>query len=68
MFFSFLNDDTEAIAPDWLQQFVSRISLPGVAVAGPMLYYSDGTIQHAGVILGLGDVARHACCYEPYGS
>ncbi len=66
----FLNDDTEVIAADWLDQLVARVSLPQVAAAGPMLYYSDGTIQHAGVILGLGPsgIAGHACHREPRGS
>ena len=57
----FLNDDTEIITADWLEQLVARVSLPRVAAAGPMLYYPDGTIQHAGVILGLGGIAGHAC-------
>ena len=56
----FLNDDTEVIAADWLDQLVARVSLPQVAAAGPMLYYPDGTIQHAGVILGWVLVALRA--------
>lgn len=66
----FLNDDTEVIAADWLDQLVARVSLPQVAAAGPMLYYPDGTIQHAGVILGLGPsgIAGHACHGGPRGS
>jgi GT2 family glycosyltransferase len=64
----FLNDDTELIAPDWLEQLVARVSLPRVAAAGPMLYYPDGTIQHAGVILGLGGIAGHACHREARGT
>lgn len=64
----FLNDDTEVISADWLQQLVARVTLPGVAAVGPMLYYPDETIQHAGVILGLGGVAGHACCHEPRGT
>jgi O-antigen biosynthesis protein len=64
----FLNDDTEVITPDWLEQLVARVSLLRVAAAGPMLYYPDGTIQHAGVILGLGGIAGHACHREPRGA
>lgn len=64
----FLNDDTEAIKADWLDQLVARVMLPGVAATGPMLYYPDGTIQHAGVILGLSGVAGHACAHAPRGS
>ena len=74
----FLNDDTEAITADWLDQLVARVSLPQVAAAGPTLYYPDGTIQHAGVILGIGakashvdglsGIAGHACCHQPRSS
>jgi GT2 family glycosyltransferase len=63
----FLNDDTEVITSDWLEHLVARVSLPGVAAAGPMLYYPDHTIQHAGVILGLGGIAGHACHQETGG-
>ncbi|MBI3706006.1 MAG: glycosyltransferase, partial [Rhizobiales bacterium] len=64
----FLNDDTEVITADWLEQLVARVALPQVGAAGPMLYYPDGTIQHAGVILGLGGIAGHACHRERRGS
>ena len=64
----FLNDDTEVITRDWLEQLVARVSLPQVAAAGPMLYYPDGTIQQAGVILGLSGIAGHAYEGEPRGS
>jgi O-antigen biosynthesis protein len=64
----FLNDDTEVITPDWLEQLVARSLLPRVAAAGPMLYYPNGSIQHAGVILGLSGIAGHACHREPRGS
>ena len=64
----FLNDDTMVVTPDWIERLAARLSLPGVAVAGPTLYYPDDTIQHAGVILGLGGVAGHACQGLPKGS
>lgn len=63
-----LNDDTTIITPDWLEKLVARVSIPGVAAAGPMLYYPDDTIQHAGVILGFGGAAGHPCRLEPRGS
>ena len=64
-----LNDDTSIITPDWLERMVTRALLPGVAAAGPMLFYPNETIQHAGVILGLGSsgVAGHACLGTPRG-
>jgi O-antigen biosynthesis protein len=64
----FLNDDTEIVTADWLEILVSRVSLPQLAAAGPMLYYPDDTIQHAGVVLGLSGIAGHACLHEPRGS
>jgi GT2 family glycosyltransferase len=64
----FLNDDTTVITPNWLERLVARACQPGVAAAGPMLRYPDGRIQHAGVILGLGGVAGHACHGLPEGS
>jgi GT2 family glycosyltransferase len=65
----FLNDDTEVITGDWLEHLVARVLLPGVAAAGPILYYPNDTIQHAGVVLGFGGgVAGHACHREPRGA
>ncbi len=63
----FLNDDTVVITPDWLERLIARASQPGVAAAGPMLRYPDESVQHAGVILGLGGVAGHACHGVPKG-
>ena len=64
----FMNDDLEVISVDWLERLVARIQLPRVAAAGAMLYYPDDTIQHAGVILGLGGVAAHPFVKLPRGS
>jgi GT2 family glycosyltransferase len=61
----FLNDDTTITTPSWLERLVARVLLPGVAAAGPMLFYPNDTIQHAGTILGLGGVAGHACHGQP---
>lgn len=55
-----LNDDTEVLTPDWLEEMVGRLLQPGVGVVGARLLYPDGTLQHAGDLLGLGDVAIHA--------
>ena len=43
-----LNNDTELIAPDWLEQLVGVCSRNEVGAAGVRLYYRDDTIQHAG--------------------
>ena len=55
-----LNNDTEVITPDWLTEMVSHACRPEIGCVGAKLYYSDGRIQHAGVVLGLGGVAGHA--------
>jgi GT2 family glycosyltransferase len=55
----FLNNDIEAINPEWLAEMVSQAVRPGIGAVGAMLYYPLNTIQHAGVILGLGGVAGH---------
>jgi len=56
----FLNNDTEVINPDWLREMVSHAIRPEIGCVGAKLYYPDGTIQHAGVILGLGGIAGHS--------
>lgn len=54
-----LNNDIEVINADWLDEMVSQALRPGIGAVGAMLYYPLNTVQHAGVILGLGGVAGH---------
>lgn len=54
-----LNSDVEAIDPGWLGEMVSHALRPGIGAVGAMLYYPQNTVQHAGVVLGLGGVAGH---------
>jgi GT2 family glycosyltransferase/glycosyltransferase involved in cell wall biosynthesis len=61
----FLNDDTEVIASGWLRTLVSYVQQKDVGVAGAKLYYADDTVQHFGVILGLGIVAGHLYRFLP---
>jgi GT2 family glycosyltransferase len=63
----FLNDDTEVITDAWLKELVSLTIRPEIGAVGPMLYFPDDTIQHAGVILGLNGVAGHIYHNEPRG-
>jgi GT2 family glycosyltransferase len=58
----FLNDDTEVITPEWLEELVSLAMQPSAGAVGAMLYYPSGRIQHAGIVLGLGKerIAGHA--------
>lgn len=60
-----LNNDLEVISPEWLDELVSQAVRPGIGCVGAMLYYPDDTIQHAGVLLGVGGVANHAFYHEP---
>jgi len=55
-----INNDIEVISPDWLTEMVSWAVRPDVGCVGAKLYYSNDTIQHAGIILGIGGVANHA--------
>lgn len=54
-----LNNDTEVITPEWLEELVGVASQKGVGAVGPVLYYPDGGIQHAGIVLGMGGMAGH---------
>lgn len=58
-FLVFLNNDTVVISKDWLRTLCSWASLDDVAVVGPQLLYEDNTIQHAGVVVGMGGWADH---------
>ena len=60
-----VNNDIEATDPDWLSEMVSHANRPDVGAVGAKLYYPDGSIQHAGVVLGFGGVAGHAYCGKP---
>lgn len=60
-----LNNDTEVITPDWLTELVAHAVRPEVGAVGPLLLYPDGTIQHTGVVLGLGTLAGHVFRHLP---
>lgn len=61
----FLNNDIEVQTPDWIQQLLANCQRPEAAICGSKLYYPDHTIQHAGVIVGLGGIAGHAFLNMP---
>ena len=63
-----LNNDVEILSHDWLGEMVGEAIQPGVAACGAMLYYPDDTIQHAGVITGLGGYAGHSHKYHRRGA
>lgn len=58
-----LNNDIEVITPNWLEEMLMFAQREDVGAVGAMLYYPDDTIQHAGVIIGIGGIAGHAHKY-----
>ena len=59
-FLLFLNNDTEIVAEDWLQQLLYYAEQPDVGAVGALLLYENRTVQHAGVVLGIRGTADHA--------
>lgn len=55
----FLNNDTEMIAPEAIEELVSTCMRDDVGVVGAKLLYGDNTVQHAGIVLGFGGYAGH---------
>ena len=56
---AFVNNDVEVISPGWLAEMVGHALRPEVGAVGAKLYYPDGTIQHAGIVVGIGGLAGH---------
>jgi len=63
-----LNNDIEVITPEWLSEMVSLVLQPGVGAVSARLWYPDRTLQHGGVITGLGGCAGHSHKRLPQGS
>jgi GT2 family glycosyltransferase len=55
-----LNNDTEVITPDWLEALLEHSQRPEVGTVGAKLYYPNDTVQHAGIIVGIGGSAGHS--------
>ena len=63
-----LNNDVEVRNGDWLTELLRQCTHPGgAAICGAMLYYPDETLQHAGVVTGLGGYAGHSHKYKKAG-
>nr|WP_277608500.1 glycosyltransferase family 2 protein [Microbulbifer elongatus] len=58
-----INNDIEPINADWLREMVGQACRPEIGCVGAKLYYPNDTIQHGGVILGIGGVAGHSHKY-----
>ncbi|WP_241171949.1 glycosyltransferase family 2 protein [Burkholderia multivorans] len=63
-----LNNDIEVITPEWLEEMVSLAAQPGNGAIGACLWYPNDTLQHGGVMLGLGGVAGHIHARLPRGA
>jgi GT2 family glycosyltransferase len=61
----FLNNDTEIITPDWLEQLCRLALRNDVGAVGGMLLFPNGLIQHAGVVVGIGQDAGHFEALQP---
>lgn len=59
-----MNNDIEIITPGWLEEMVSFATQPGVGAVGARLWYPNNTLQHGGVVVGLGGVAGHAFVHQ----
>jgi GT2 family glycosyltransferase len=63
-----LNNDIEIVSAGWLREMVSHALRPEIGAVGAMLHYPDQSVQHAGIVLGLGGVANHAFVHQPHGT
>lgn len=60
-----INNDVEVINPEWLSEMVSHALRPDIGCVGAKLYYSNDTLQHGGVVIGLGGCAAHSHKHFP---
>lgn len=63
-----LNNDTEVVGPGWLTEMMRYAVREEVGAVGAKLLYADKTVQHAGVVVGIGDAAGHAHRFLPDGA
>lgn len=62
-----LNNDTELITPNWIEEMLGFAQREDVGGVGAELFYPDKSIQHAGIIIGIGGVAGHVFRNIPHG-
>jgi GT2 family glycosyltransferase len=60
-----LNNDTEVVEPGWLTELMRYAVRPDVGAVGAKLLYEDRSIQHAGIVIGIGEAAGHAHRFLP---
>ena len=56
----FLNDHTEVFDGDWLTTMAEHVQRSEVGAVGPRLLCADDTVQHGGIVVGVGEIAEHA--------
>jgi GT2 family glycosyltransferase len=64
----FLNDDTVVLSEDWLERLAEQAVRPDAGAVGGLLLFPDGRVQHAGVVVGLGQDAGHFGALMPEGA
>jgi len=60
-----LNNDTEVISPGWIESMLMYCTEEGTGIAGARLLYPDDTLQHAGIVVGIGGTAGHLYLGKP---
>jgi GT2 family glycosyltransferase len=60
-----LNNDTEVVAPDWMEAILGQARRPAIGAVGALLLYPDGMVQHGGIVLGILGLAGHAHRFLP---
>lgn len=55
----FINNDIQVTHPEWLSEMVSNVTRQNVAAVGARLLFPNGTVQHVGVVTGMGGIAGH---------
>ncbi len=60
-----LNNDIEIISPNWIETMLGFAQQPAIGCVGAKLYYPNDTVQHGGVLVGVGHVAAHAHRFFP---
>jgi len=60
-----MNDDIRVRSPDWLRELASQACRPEIGAVGARLLYPNGTVQHAGVVLGVGEACGHIFKHLP---
>jgi len=63
----FLNNDIEIITPSWIEEMLMYCQRDDVGAAGAKLYFSNRSIQHAGIAIGIEGTAEHILYGAPFG-